>query len=151
MQHFIDVSIFCYSEDATQTGHFLGSPESRTANTAPERYLSPPAVCIMRAIMHAAMIWCSCHRDDVVHDLVSLVKPFVYPKHLPEFFWMHLCKDIEHLSHVTGKSMEDSTIMVHLALSEILLNKAPVGKIPYQNNYHDFISILYFSKFCCRS
>jgi hypothetical protein len=79
----------------------------------------------MRAIMHSALLWCSCHHDDVMPDLAQLVKPFVNPQHLPEFFWMHLNKDIEHLSRVTGKGMEDSAIMVHLVLSEMLTDAAP--------------------------
>ena len=115
--------------DKTQTGHVLGSVESRTTNPAPERTLSPPAVCIMRAIMHSALLWCSCHREDIMQDLVPLVKPRVDPQYLPEFFWMHLSRDIEHLSHVTGKSMEDSAMIVHLVLNEIATGMIPNCKL----------------------
>ena len=81
--------------------------------------------------MHSALLWCSCHREDVVHDLAHLVKPFVNTEQLPEFFWTHLNKDIEHLSRVTGKGVEDSAIIVHLVLSEILINTAPDCKLAF--------------------
>ena len=64
-----------------------------------------------------------------MHDIAHLVTPFVNPQQLPEFFWMHLSKDIEHLSRVTGKGIEDSTIIVHLVLSEILTNTTPDSKL----------------------
>ena len=69
-----------------------------------------------------------------MHDLANLVKPFVNPQHLPEFFWMHLSKDIEHLSHVTGKGLEESAIIVHLVLAEILTNSTPDRKLDCTGN-----------------
>ena len=117
--------------DATPTGHVLGGAVSRTGIPAPERNLSSPAVCIMRALMHTAFIWCSCHQQDSVHDLAPLVKPFVNPDHLPEFFWMHLKKDFEHLSRVTGKSIDEAVIIVHLVLKDILTKQPPACKEYY--------------------
>lgn len=115
--------------DKTLTGHALGGAETRTAIPSPERNLSSPSVCIMRAIMHSALLWCSCHQQEIVHDIAHLVKPFVHPEHLPEFFWMHLTRDIEHLSRVTGKGVEDSAIIVHLVLCEMLTNIMPDCKL----------------------
>ena len=108
---------------------------SRTGIPAPERNLSSPAVCIMRALMHAAFIWCSCHQQDAVHDLAPLVKPFINPDHLPEFFWMHLEKDFEHLSRVTGKSIDEAVIIVHLVLKDILTKLPPACKEEYTIQY----------------
>ncbi len=110
-------------------GHALGSPDSRTAPPAPERSLSPPAVCIMRALMHSALLWCSCHyQDTVAAELAALVKPPVNPNNLPEFFWMHLRKDIEQLSRVTGKGLDESAIIIHLVLHGILTRPLPTSK-----------------------
>ena len=79
--------------------------------------------------MHSALYWCSCHEKDHSQDLVQLLTPpHVHVQHLPEFFWEHMKKDIEHLSHVTGKSIEDSVILVHLVLREVLTNKLPDSK-----------------------
>ena len=108
------------SHDATQTGYVLGSHELRTGPPVPERCLSSPAVCIVRALMHSALLWHSCHHQDVIGDLAGLVNPQVNPELLPEFFWMHLKKDIEQLSFVTGKGMEESSLIVHLVLCKIL-------------------------------
>ena len=61
-------------------------------------------------------------------SLAELVKPFVHPQHLPEFFWRHLQKDIEHLSQVTGKGLEEAAIIVHLILKDILTKPPPTCK-----------------------
>ena len=62
-------------------------------------------------------------------SLAELVKPFVQPQHLPEFFWRHLQKDIEHLSQVTGKGLEEAAIIVHLILKGILTKQPPTCKL----------------------
>ena len=123
------IVLMTYRTDNTQTGHILGSPDSRTAAPAPERKLSPPAICIMRAIMHSALLWCSCHREDAIQDVANLIKPFVNPQHLQEYFWMHLQKDIEQLSLVSGKGFEESVITVHLVLSDILTKVLQIGML----------------------
>lgn len=122
-----------FSHDTTQTGHILGSAESRTAPPAPERSLSPPAVCIMRALMHSAFLWCSCHCQNIVAaELAALVKS--NPDNLSEFFWLHLTKDIQQLSRVTGKGLDESAIIIHLVLREILLKPPPTCKNFLLNN-----------------
>ena len=121
---------FCVSsDDSTQIGHILGRAKLRTSTPAPERNLQPPAICILRAIMHSAFLMCSCHNSDALPELAKLVKPAVNPQQLPEFFWMHLRKDIEHLSRVTGEGMEESAIIVHLVLQDMLSTngKTPLG------------------------
>jgi hypothetical protein len=72
--------------------------------------------------MHSSLLWCSCHNQDKVPELANLVKQNV---NLPEFFWMHLSKDIEHLSRVTGKGMEESALIVHLVLHNIFTKLPP--------------------------
>ena len=57
---FMELLICHLSTDETQSGHVLGSPEGRS-NTLPERGLSPAVVCILRALMHTALLWASCH------------------------------------------------------------------------------------------
>lgn len=55
------------SSDETQTGHVLGLPEGRT-NTHPERKLSPIACCIIRVLMHSALLWASCNNHVCVYN-----------------------------------------------------------------------------------
>ena len=61
------------STDKTQTGHVLGSPEGRT-NTLPERTLSPAVICILRVLMHSALLWASCN----VQVLIKMLPQFLF-------------------------------------------------------------------------
>ena len=56
-----------------------------------------------------------------MEGLIQLVKVDIRPQDLPEFFWHHLERDMELLGKATGKSVDDSAIIVHLVLREILL------------------------------
>jgi hypothetical protein len=118
--------MFC-SEEKTQAGHILGGAKSRTYTPAPERDLQPPTICILRAIMHSAFLMCSCHDPQALSVLAELVKPAVKERQLLEFFWMHLRKDLEHLSRVIGEGMEESAMIVHLVLQEMLFYTVPKG------------------------
>lgn len=60
-----------------------------------------------------------------MEGLIQLVKVDIRPKDLPEFFWHHLERDMELLGAATGKSVDDSAIIVHLVLREILLRDPP--------------------------
>ena len=46
-------------EDATQTGHLLGSAQNLSKQPTPERDLSSAACTIIRLIMHATLVWSS--------------------------------------------------------------------------------------------
>ena len=74
--------------------------------------------------MHSAFLWCSCHNQDKVPELINVVKQRA---DLPEFFWMHLSKDIEQLSRVTGKGIEESTLIIHLVLRNIFTKLPPAN------------------------
>ena len=119
--------ILC-SHDTTQTGHDLGDPTNRTALPAPERSLSPPAVCVLRALMHSAFLWFCCNNDQRIGDIAQLIKPRVPGNALAEFFWRHLDKDIQLLGRAVGKGYEEAAIIVHLILKEILVKTPPNGK-----------------------
>ena len=60
-----------------------------------------------------------------MEGLTQLVKAGVRPRDLPEFFWRHLERDVELLGRATGKSIDESAIIVHLVLREILLKAPP--------------------------
>lgn len=118
--YYFNFHTVLHSRDTTQTGHILGGAKLRTNIPAPERDLPPPAMCIFRAIMHSAFLMCACHNPDKLPKLANLVKPSLSkPQLLPEFFWMHLRKDLEHLSRSTGEGMEESSIIVHLVLQDM--------------------------------
>ena len=113
-----------FREDATRTGYDLGLPQHRSLNPERVRNLSAPAVCIVRALMHSAFIWASCHNQDELVELSKLIryKDQVLPRDLPEFFWLHLEKDLECLCKSTGRGMDECAIIMHLVLKRILQN-----------------------------
>lgn len=60
-----------------------------------------------------------------MEGLIQLVKADIRPQEMPEFFWHHLEEDMELLGSATGKSTEESAIIIHLVLKEILLRDPP--------------------------
>ena len=52
-----------FSNDTTQAGYSLGMPEGRSTAPSPERSLSPAACCLVRALMHSALLWASCNNE----------------------------------------------------------------------------------------
>ena len=128
----IHLFAYLFSNDATQTGHVLSDAGVRPAVPASERSLSPPAVCVLRALMHSAFLWTCCNNEQRIGDIVQLVKPHVPVQALPEFFWRHLDKDIELLGRAVGKGYEEAAIIVHLVLKEIFIKDLPTGESIYQ-------------------
>ena len=59
----LDLSSFLFSHDITQAGYALGKPEGRSTDPFPERGLSPAGCCLVRAIMHSALLWASCNNE----------------------------------------------------------------------------------------
>jgi hypothetical protein len=118
-----------HSTDATKKGHDLGNPTERSSVPSPERDLSPLAVCIIRALMHSAFIWTCSNNERLLGDVASLVSPSVRPNLLSEFFWKHLEKDIEIICKVLKKGEDESILIVHLVLKEILTRQRYSSKL----------------------
>ena len=113
----------------------MGYANTRANIGAPERNLPAAAVSIIRAIMHSCLIWFSCHHSDCIGQLVQIVKCSVLPHNLPEFFWMHLQKDIKNLSSSIGRSIDESAVLIHLVLKRMLFENPPKGKCLCQNYF----------------
>ena len=75
--------------------------------------------------MHSSFIWASCNNVHTIEALAQLVKPPVLPRDLPEFFWRHLQRDIEDLSKITSRGIDECAMIVHLVLSQILTTDPP--------------------------
>ena len=65
-------SLFPFSNDTTQAGYSLGMPEGRSTAPSPERSLSPAACCLVRALMHSALLWASCNNEVRMVDNVYM-------------------------------------------------------------------------------
>ena len=123
----VDLNSLTLRNDTTKTGYDLGPPERRSLNPERERDLSAPAVCVVRALMHSAFIWASCNKQQKLTDIARVTKGQEKGIGLPEFFWMHLEKDIECLRRVTRRGVEECVIIVHLVLQQ-MLTTVPNGR-----------------------
>ena len=81
--------------------------------------------------MHSAFIWASCNNDQALGAIAGLVNAQVPPQQLPEFFWIHLEKDLELLGKDTKKGLEDNVMILHLVLRQILTLNPPTGAYIY--------------------
>lgn len=77
--------------------------------------------------MHSALVWASCNNQEELEVIAGLVVPPVLPQQLPEFFWAHLEKDFELLGRDTGRGLDETVMIVHLVLRQILLTNPPTG------------------------
>lgn len=118
-----------YCSDQVRTGHDLGDPAKRQTPQGRDRYLSASAICIIRAIMHSAFIWVSCNNENAIETLAELVHPTIPPQNLPEYFWMHLERDLGDLCKITSRGIEECSMIIHLVLKDVLTKKPPTGKI----------------------
>lgn len=77
--------------------------------------------------MHSALVWASCNNREELEAIAGLVVLPVPPQQLPEFFWAHLEKDFELLGRDTGRGLDETVMIVHLVLRQILLTNPPTG------------------------
>ena len=86
--------------------------------------------------MHSAFIWASCNNPIALEAIASLVTPQVPPQHLPEFFWAHLEKDLELLSEDTGRGLDETVMIVHLVLRQVLTIDPPTSELVHCIRVH---------------
>ena len=71
--------------------------------------------------MHSAFVWAACRKDqDQLLDIAAVTNFRVPPENLPEFFWMHLEKDIKCLMQCMGRGVDECAIVIHLVLQQIM-------------------------------
>lgn len=70
--------------------------------------------------MHSALIWTCSHNESSLRDVAALVNSPVHPNGFPEFFWRHLEKDLEGLCAILHRGEEESILIVHIVLRNIL-------------------------------
>ena len=73
--------------------------------------------------MHSAFVWTCSSNENLLGDMAALVNPPVRPNALPEFFWKHLEKDVEVICRILKKGEDESILLVHLVLKEILMQR----------------------------
>ena len=58
--------------------------------------------------------------QHAIEGLLDLTKGKVRPADLPFFFWQHLQCDIDILSRAIGKSKDESCLILHMILKDIV-------------------------------
>ncbi|KAI6647030.1 E3 ubiquitin-protein ligase [Oopsacas minuta] len=111
------------AKDETRTGYLLGNANDARNVSSGERELSPASVRIIRILMDISFIWSSCskHPTDRSPLLPSLIKGGLDdPRDLPNFFYLHLEREIEYLTRLTGKNFEEVIFFIHLIIKSVM-------------------------------
>ncbi|XP_078257499.1 E3 ubiquitin-protein ligase rnf213-alpha-like isoform X2 [Rhinoraja longicauda] len=127
--------------DRTQTGHILGDPSKRETIVAPDRQMSLVSFLLVRLMTHVAMF---IGTMDDVKSIEQIIQPQV--QNPRDFLWCHIKKDIEQLRNSLAKTIDETTIVVHLFLSQ-LINQKELPTLPgnlstkaQRKNWENFIS-----------
>ncbi|KAI6655776.1 E3 ubiquitin-protein ligase [Oopsacas minuta] len=111
------------AKNETKTGYFIGKMNHATTVLAGERLLGPASVKIIRVLIDISFIWSSCSKYPTVssHVLPSLVtKGLDDPRDLPNFFYLHLERDIMDLVKLTGKNFGEVVFYLHLIIKSLM-------------------------------
>uniref|UniRef100_UPI0040389A17 E3 ubiquitin-protein ligase RNF213-like n=1 Tax=Callospermophilus lateralis TaxID=76772 RepID=UPI0040389A17 len=109
------------STDRTKTGHVLGHPQPRDVIVVSDRDLSPVIFILMRLLTHLAMLLGATQNPKAV---INIIKPPVSdPK---GFLQQHIRRDLEQLTKMLGKSVDETTHVVHLMLCCLLKEQHPL-------------------------
>lgn len=71
--------------------------------------------------MHSAFVWTCSNNKLTLGDVAALVNHPIKPNALPEFFWKHLEKDLESICAILKRGEDESILVMHLVLKEILI------------------------------
>ncbi|XP_071319372.1 E3 ubiquitin-protein ligase rnf213-beta isoform X2 [Trachinotus anak] len=97
------------SRDQTRTGHVLGEAGQRSE--APERQMTSAQSCILRLLLHLAMLQGTIRNQRGVEDMI-------HPRPIDalNFLWSHLEKDMRVLGQALNQNVDNSAVTVHLVL-----------------------------------
>ncbi|XP_055510302.1 E3 ubiquitin-protein ligase RNF213-like [Leucoraja erinacea] len=104
--------------DRTQTGHILGDPRKRETIVAPDRQMSLVSLLLVRLMTHVAMF---IGTMEDVKSIEQIIKPQV--QNPRDFLWCHIKKDIEQLRNSLAKTIDETAIVVHLFLHQLIHQK----------------------------
>ena len=49
-----------------------------------------------------------------------MIEPEIAAENAPEFVWNHLQKDLKNLAEALGKNIDDTSVVVHMVLQQML-------------------------------
>ncbi|NWT04578.1 RN213 ligase, partial [Mionectes macconnelli] len=106
---------FWNNEDRTQTGHILGDVEHRRTLGVSDRGMSPVVFVLIRSLTHLSMLL-GATRDP--QSLGKIIKPRV--RDTVSFLQEHVQEDLEQLTKILGKSVDETISTLHLLLGSLL-------------------------------
>ncbi|NWI95929.1 RN213 ligase, partial [Pitta sordida] len=106
---------FRCTEDRTQTGHILGDVEHRRTLGMSDRGMSPIAFALTRLLTHLSMLL-GATKDP--QSLNRMIKPRV--RDVLRFLQEHVQEDLEQLTRILGKSVDETINTIHLVLGSLL-------------------------------
>ncbi|NWS12014.1 RN213 ligase, partial [Pachyramphus minor] len=106
---------FRNNEDRTQTGHILGDIEHRRTLGVSDRGMSPVVFVLIRLLTHLSMLL-GATKDP--QSLGKVIKPRV--RDVVSFLQEHVQEDLEQLTKILGKSVDETINTIHLVLSSLL-------------------------------
>ncbi|XP_072882379.1 E3 ubiquitin-protein ligase rnf213-alpha-like [Hemitrygon akajei] len=110
-----------HTTDRTQTGYILGDPSKREAIVAPDRHMSLVSFLLVRLMTHVAMFLGTLEDTKSIEDMIQ---PRVQDPR--NFLWCHIQKDVEQLEKSLAKNTDETAVVVHLILSQLIkLKKFP--------------------------
>ncbi|XP_023555015.1 E3 ubiquitin-protein ligase RNF213 [Octodon degus] len=142
--------------DRTQSGHVLGNPQPRGVTVAPDRELSPPVFILLRLLTHLALLLGAAQSPEALGNIIK--PPVRDPK---AFLELHIQRDLEQLTKMLGKNVDDTCLVVHLVLRRLFrVQHAPFGQNTLnfdeqlstkdrRNNWEKYMEILILPELKC--
>uniref|UniRef100_A0A1X7SGD6 Uncharacterized protein n=1 Tax=Amphimedon queenslandica TaxID=400682 RepID=A0A1X7SGD6_AMPQE len=90
-------------------------PLAEIEQNPPIGFLSSASYAIIRCIMHSCLLWSSCNGKSIPPLMNGKLPLLEYNS----FFWDQIRKDIQELSSITGHSVDEAALLVHLVLKQI--------------------------------
>ncbi|XP_050960325.1 E3 ubiquitin-protein ligase rnf213-alpha-like, partial [Labeo rohita] len=117
--------------DRTQSGHILGDAQRRDQPDMQDtKNMSPAPFALVRLLTHMSMLLGA---QKTPQSIKQIIKPAV-PDPGP-FLMAHLLKDMEQLSKVLGKGLDDTVSTIHLTIHSLLEPCQPSQwPAPYDKN-----------------
>ncbi|NWR35860.1 RN213 ligase, partial [Tachuris rubrigastra] len=112
---------FRNNEDRTRTGHILGDVEHRRTLGLSDRGMSPGVFVLIRLLTHLSMLLGATRHPQ---SLGKIIKPRVH--NMVNFLQEHIQEDLEQLTKMLGKSVDETINTLHLVLDSLLQD-------PYQH------------------
>uniref|UniRef100_A0A1X7U2E9 Uncharacterized protein n=1 Tax=Amphimedon queenslandica TaxID=400682 RepID=A0A1X7U2E9_AMPQE len=103
-----------FTENEASPGYI---PLTEMERNPPIGFLSNASYAIIRCIMHSCLLWSSCNGKNIL-PLMNGKLDLPLPEY-NSFFWGQIKKDIQQLSSITGHSIDEAALLVHLVLKKI--------------------------------